>query len=90
MEHLKHFYIECCFKPPSFGEVVSYEIQHYCDASEYAYGTVSYLRLIDRNNNIHCAFLVAKSRLAPMKSTTTPRLELSAATVAVKIDEALR
>ncbi|XP_042887785.1 uncharacterized protein LOC122263440 [Penaeus japonicus] len=31
----------------------------------------------------------SKSRLAPMKSTTTPRLELAAATTAVKIDEAL-
>ncbi|XP_042887248.1 uncharacterized protein LOC122263026 [Penaeus japonicus] len=88
MEHLKDINIERCFKPPGFNEV-SYQIHHFSDASEYAYGTVSFLRLVDRNKNIHCAFLAAKSRLAPMKSTTTPRLELAAATTAVKIDEAL-
>ena len=34
---------------------------------------------------MHCSFLIIKSRLAPLKQTTIPRLELTAATVAVRI-----
>ena len=45
---------------------------------------------MDEGGQIHCALLMAKSRLAPLKSISIPRLELSAATVAVRLDKMIK
>lgn len=79
-----------CFKPAEFGEVTSSQLHHFSDASQRGYGAVSYLRLMNKNNDIHCSFVNSKSRLAPLKGTTIPRLELSAAVVATKLDVMIR
>ena len=55
-----------------------------------AYGAVSYLRFINEAKEIHCSFVTAKTRLAHVKPMTVPRLELSAAVLAVKLDRTLR
>ena len=77
-------------KPRSLDEGVSRQLHHFSDASETGYGAVTYLRLTDKKGQIHCAFIMAKSRLVPLKTTSTPRLELSAATVAIKLDKLMR
>ena len=41
-------------------------------------------------SEVHCSFLCAKSRVAPSKMITIPRLELSAAVIAVKQDKFLK
>ncbi|XP_068711314.1 uncharacterized protein [Montipora foliosa] len=46
--------------------------------------------MIDTDGNIHCSFVIGKSRLAPLKAITIPRLELSAAVVSVKLDNMIR
>ena len=50
---------------------------------------LSYLCLVDTQGQIHYSFLVGKSLLAPLKETTTPRLELTAATVSVQLNKIL-
>ncbi|KAL6480050.1 hypothetical protein MHYP_G00110830 [Metynnis hypsauchen] len=60
------------------------------DASEVGYGTVTYLVQHNRHNQIHCAFVLGKARVAPLKPTTIPRLELTAATLATRVDGMLR
>jgi hypothetical protein len=87
---LEEFVIDRCLKPASFGDVVSSQIHHFADASQQGYGAVSYLRIVNRNGDVHCCFLTGKSRLAPLKATTIPRLELSAAVVATKLDKMMR
>ena len=79
-----------CYKPDSFGEVSHAQVHHFSDASQCAYGVASYLRMIDTDGNIHCSFVIGKSRLAPLKAITIPRLELSAAVVSVKLDNMIR
>ncbi|XP_044171915.1 uncharacterized protein LOC114974584 [Acropora millepora] len=79
-----------CYKPDSFGQVSHTQIHHFSDASQCAYGAASYLRIVDTDGNIHCSFVVGKSRLAPLKGITIPRLELSAAVVSVKLDNMIR
>ena len=76
--------------PEAFGPVVSSQLHHFSDASETAYGSVSYLRLVNEEGRVHCSFLFAKSRLAPLKSVSIPRLELSAATLSVHHDKMLK
>lgn len=75
-----------CFKPPDFEQLREVQLHHFSDASQTGYGAVSYLRLIDSKDNIHCSFVIGKSRVAPMKTVTIPRLELSAAVVATKLN----
>ena len=86
---IERFAIDRCVKPPGFGTVVRSELHHFSDASESGYGVVSYLRVINEKGCIHCSLLLGKSRLTPIKPVTIPRLELSAATLAVKIDKML-
>ncbi|XP_045130684.1 uncharacterized protein LOC123515864 [Portunus trituberculatus] len=48
------------------------QIHNFCDASQQAYGTVSYLRLTDKNGRHHVTFLFGKAKLAPMRQQTIP------------------
>ncbi|KAK3704536.1 hypothetical protein QZH41_006330 [Actinostola sp. cb2023] len=87
---LSNISIPRCVKPPEFGDVILRELHHFGDASQSGYGAVSYLRSKNSKGEVHVSFLIGKSRLAPVKITTIPRLELSAAVVAVKLDKMLR
>ncbi len=75
-------------KPPTFKHKVSAELHHFCDVSEVSYGVVSYIRCECRDE-FSSAIVMAKCRLSPLKVTTIPRLELVAATLAVKQDSYL-
>ena len=87
---LEGFKVSRCLLPPHFGPVIEARIHHFCDASMEAYGAVSYLRLQNEDGQVHCSFLMAKSRLAPIRPMSIPRLELAAAVVAVQMDQLLR
>jgi len=45
------------------------------------------LRLVDSNNNCYCSFVSSKARLAPNKAVSVPRLELTAAVLAVRLND---
>ena len=78
-----------CVKPVKSSDIASCQIHHFCDASQVAYGVVSCLRLVDMQGRIFCSFFIGKSRLAPLKKITIPRLELTAATVSVQLNKIL-
>ena len=88
LPRLSDFKVERCLKPKDYGQPDKVEIHHFCEASNSGYGTVSYLRM-KNNNGIHCAFLTSKARVAPLKQVTIPRLELTAAAVAVRMNHML-
>ena len=83
---LQEFKIRRCYKPAEFKKIVSCQAHYFADASETGYGAVGYLRMVDEEGKIHCSFLAGKARVAPLKSVTIPRLELTAATVAVRLN----
>ena len=84
---LQSIKIPRCYKPKDFGQVVRAELHHFSDASVRGYGQCSYLRLVDDTNKVHCAFVMGKSRVAPLKPVTIPRLELTAAVCSVRISQ---
>ncbi|XP_073995556.1 uncharacterized protein [Rhodnius prolixus] len=81
--------VERSYVPRIFSNVVLAQMHHFSDASAVAYGVASYLRILDSQGNVHVSFIYGRARVAPMKAVTIPRLELAAATMAVKNNEML-
>ena len=90
LPQLETLAIERCFKPSTMPEITSTQLHHFSDASQQGYGAVSYLRVADVAGNVKCSFVMGKSRLAPIKPITIPRMELSAAVVSTKLDKMVR
>ena len=87
---LASFAVRRSVKPDDFGEIESAQLHHFSDASNYGYGTVSYLRLVSRTDNVHCTLLAGKSRVVPVKPITIPRAERTTATVSVRMNKIMR
>ncbi|XP_030834543.1 uncharacterized protein LOC115921321 [Strongylocentrotus purpuratus] len=78
-----------CFQPKDFGEAEEVELHHFSDASLSGYGQCSYVRLRNQRGQVHCSLAMAKARVAPLKQSTVPRLELQAATLSAKVAKIL-
>ena len=78
-----------CYKPDNFDNVMKAEVHHFSDASE-GYGQCSYLRLIVDFETIHGSLLIGKSRVSPIKYVSIPRLELTAATLSIKMSKLIK
>lgn len=63
----------------SIARTVNSQLHGFADASEAGYGAVVYLRVEDNQGIVHLSLLCAKSRVAPVKCISLPRLELCAA-----------
>ncbi|XP_055604975.1 uncharacterized protein LOC129753201 [Uranotaenia lowii] len=75
-------------------EAVNMELHFFSDASERAYGACAYVKSIDKHGRSLVCLLAAKSKVAPLKSQSIPRLELCgallSAELSVKVREALK
>ena len=87
---LQDMNITRCIKPNNFGEVIHCSIHYFSDACETGYGMSAYIRLINAEDVIHCSLLLGKSRVALLKFISIPRLELTAATISVKVSRVIR
>ena len=65
-------------------ESVQYRLYGFCDASTIAYAAVVYLAEEDEHET-RLSFVVAKTRVAPLKSQTIPRLELLSALLLTRL-----
>ena len=59
--------------------ITGIQLHVFCDASESAFGCVAYIRYSFKDGSHASSLVMAKSKLAPIKAITLPRLELNAA-----------
>lgn len=85
LHNLEQISVPRCFKPHGFGNVKNAQLHIFSDGSELGYGACAYLRLTDDKGTVSCTLVAGKSRLAPIKQTSIPRLELCGAVVASRL-----
>ncbi len=84
-KNLRLVSVKRCFRPADFPLAGSnFVLVIFADASPVAFGAVAYLR-VRFGDKIHVSFVMAKGRLAGLKPTTIPRLELKAAVLAINL-----
>ena len=62
----------------------TYDLHIFCDASEVAYASVVYLQWKE-DEQFKTSFVIAKTRVAPLKPMSIPRLELQAALMGARL-----
>lgn len=66
------------------------QLHGFCDASERAYAAVLYLRVADQNNYVRVHLITAKTKVAPIKQVSLPRLELCGAVLLANLIETVQ
>ncbi|KRX38427.1 hypothetical protein T05_675 [Trichinella murrelli] len=74
-----------CLLPIGTDCIKEVELHGYGDASEMAYGSTVYLRITTVLGEIITNLVMSKTRIAPVKRVTLPRLELMAALITAKL-----
>ncbi|XP_062698761.1 uncharacterized protein LOC134284192 [Aedes albopictus] len=75
----------CYFHNASLDLYRSLEAHVFVDASEAAYAAVVYFRIVNQNGTGICALVSAKTKVAPLRYVSIPRLELMAAVLGVRL-----
>ncbi|XP_071055150.1 uncharacterized protein [Onthophagus taurus] len=68
----------------------SIQLHLFCDASQIGYCAVAYLRVEKQTNQVNTQFICAKTRVAPLKVISIPRLELCAAVLLIDLLDTLK
>ncbi|XP_035233319.1 uncharacterized protein LOC118205140 [Stegodyphus dumicola] len=84
LPHLEHIHVPRCFLKTDTNLVV---LQGFSDASSKAYGAVIYIQTVSSTGEVNSTLLCSKSRVAPTKCITIPRLELCACLLLAKLTE---
>lgn len=81
---LSTVHIPRCYYPIGVS-VASIQLHGFSDASEDAYSGVVYLRVTDGDGYVHTTLVLAKTKVAPIKRLSIPRLELCGAQILAKL-----
>ena len=69
-------------------DAIDVQLHGFCDASEKGYGACIYLRSTDKHGQDYSSLVCYKSRVAPIRKLTIPRLELCGALLLSRLYEA--
>ncbi|XP_043661589.1 uncharacterized protein LOC122625564 [Drosophila teissieri] len=67
------------------GAVRAVELHVFVDASQAAFAAVAYWRVTHEDDDVQVSFVSAKTKCAPMRTMTIPRLELQAAVLGTRL-----
>ena len=81
---LKNFQVPRSYVPKDCS-IKTMQLHGFCDASEAAYSGVVYVRATDELNDVHLSLVLAKTKVAPLKRLSIPRLELCGAMILAKL-----
>ncbi|UYV74658.1 hypothetical protein LAZ67_12000433, partial [Cordylochernes scorpioides] len=73
----------------SSSEIEELQLHGFCDASLNAYSAVFYLKTRFKNKKIKINLITSKTKVAPLKTITIPRLELSAALLLAQLNQVI-
>lgn len=76
---------QCEFPRHIFSSYSSVEIHGFADASEKGFAATVYIRCINQDQSVKVFLVLAKSRVAPLKKLSIPRLELMGALLLSKL-----
>ncbi|XP_071581643.1 uncharacterized protein [Temnothorax nylanderi] len=101
-DDLLHRWINYCSDLPNISEIriprwtrmrqdkVDVELHRFADASIRAYAAVVYLQIVHSPTNVQVILLAAKTKVAPLKTISVPRLELNAVVLLTRLLEWVR
>ncbi|UYV61264.1 hypothetical protein LAZ67_1004155, partial [Cordylochernes scorpioides] len=72
------------------GALLSVELHGFCDSSEVAYAAVFYIRSHFKSGQVKVSLIASKTRVAPLKMISIPRLELCAALLLATLYDTIR
>ena len=84
MQSMSLFTLPRCYFQGISGRVISCSLHGFGDASYKAYAAVIYLHITTTNGR-YLKFVASKSRVAPVKHESIPRLEVLAALVLARL-----
>jgi hypothetical protein len=67
----------------------STQLHMFVDSSEKAMSACGYFRFESDTGSVDCSFVIGKSRLAPIKPLTIPKLELQAAILGIRLSQSI-
>lgn len=74
-------------RPKSYGTATCAQLHPFADTSDSGYGSVSYIRQVNAQDIVDVTFVLAKSRVLPVKHITIPQKQKLAAVLLVKVDK---
>lgn len=83
LHHINRLRVTRNINPGNSNDYIN--IEGFCDASEKAYGACIYATSTNKDGDIISKLICSKSRIAPLKSVTLPRLELNGALLLAKL-----
>ena len=88
LDAIRHFSIPRCYSYIG-SRAKNIQLHIFCDASESAFCAVAYLRF-QYASHVETSLVMAKTRVAPLKPISIPRLELQGAVMATRLHKTLK
>ena len=85
LSELEHLHIPRCYTDLPLGQNPKVELHAFGDASEVAYASAVYLRVVREDGRASTSLVMSKTRVAPVRKITLPRLELMAAVITARL-----